>query len=246
MEQREKICLALSRGRILEQALELLAAAGIQPQDNPLRSRRLLFGTNQEDLSLFVLRSFDVPVYVRHGIAQLGVVGRDVLLEKGSEGLYELLDLGLARCRLMTLNLEGSSEPGGRLRVASKYPQVARGFYASRGRQIDVIPLYGAVEAALLSGLADQVVDIVDTGATARANRLEPLEEIAASSARLIGNRAAVKLCHKRIGELVEALALSVRAHAKQEASAPDARAKTPHGGAKTPAGGAKAPRAKA
>ena len=189
------LTLALTRGRILVDCLPLLAQAGIVPVEDPASSRRLVFPTSDPGVRLLVLRGADVPVYVRHGVADAGVVGRDVLLEAGSDGLYEPLDLGIARCRLMTAGLRGCAPPrGGRVRVATKFVNVARRFYAAQGVQADVIELSGAMELAPVLGLAERIVDIVDTGATLRANGLEALETIAEVSARLIVNKAAMKL----------------------------------------------------
>jgi ATP phosphoribosyltransferase len=199
------LTLAISRGRILEDTLPLLASAGIAPTEDPARSRRLVFETNDPGLRLLVLRSADV--------ADAGVVGRDVLLESGSEGLYEPLDLGIARCRLMTAALAGAApHRGGRVRVATKYVNVARRFYAAPGIQADIIELSGAMELAPVLGLAERIVDIVDTGNTLRANGLEALETIAECSARLIVNKAAMKLRPAPIKTLVAQLAAATRA----------------------------------
>jgi ATP phosphoribosyltransferase len=207
------LTLAISRGRILEDSLPLLAAAGIAPLEDPAKSRRLVFATNDAELRLLVLRSSDVPVYVRHGVADAGIVGRDVLMESGSEGLYEPLDLGIARCRLMTAALAGCRpHRGGRVRVATKYVNVTRRFYAAQGIQADIIGLSGAMELAPVLGLAERIVDIVDTGNTLRANGLEALETIAEISARLIVNKAAMKLRPGPIKALVAKLAAAVSA----------------------------------
>lgn len=188
------VTLALTRGRILDECLPLLARAGIVPEEHPAKSRKLVFGTSDPGVRLLVLRGSDVPVYVRHGTADAGVVGRDVLMEAGSEGLYEPLDLGIARCRLMTAGMAGSAEPGPRARVATKFVNIARRFYAAKGIQADIIELSGAMELAPVLGLAERIVDIVDTGNTLRANGLEAFETIAEVSARLIVNKAAMKL----------------------------------------------------
>lgn len=204
------LTLALTRGRILKECLPLLAAAGIRPEEDPGSSRKLVIGTNLPGVRLLVLRGSDVPVYVRHGAADIGVVGRDVLLETGSEGLYEPLDLGIARCRLMTAGMAGRAPLRGRVRVATKFVNVARSFYAAQGVQVDIIRLYGAMELAPVLGLADRIVDIVDTGNTLRANGLEPIELIAEVSSRLVVNKAAMKLRSEPIKQLTERIAAAV------------------------------------
>ncbi len=204
------LTLALTRGRILKDCLPLLAAAGIVPEEDPGASRRLVIGTNRPDVRLLVLRGSDVSVYVRHGAADAGVVGRDMLLEAGSEGLYEPLDLGIARCRLMTAGLVERAPLRSRVRVATKFVNVARRFYAAQGLQADIIKLYGAMELAPVLGLAERIVDIVDTGNTLRANGLEPIETIAEISSRLVVNKAAMKLRPGPLGELIEGLAAAV------------------------------------
>lgn len=188
------LTLALTRGRILKECLPLLAKAGIVPLEDPGSSRKLVIETTRPDVRLLVLRGSDVPVYVRHGAADAGVVGRDALLEYGSEGLYEPLDLGIARCRLMTAGLAGHAPLRGRVRVATKFVNVARRFYAAAGLQADIIKLSGAMELAPLLGLADRIVDIVDTGNTLKANGLEAIDTIAEISSRLVVNKAAMKL----------------------------------------------------
>lgn len=203
------LTLALTRGRILADCLPLLARAGIRPLEDPDSSRKLVFPTTDAGVRLLVLRGADVPVYVRHGVADAGVVGRDVLLEAGSAGLYEPLDLGIARCRLMTAAMKGCPPPRGRVRVATKYVNTARRFYAAQGIQADIIELSGAMELAPVLGLAERIVDIVDTGKTLQANGLEPLELIAEVSARLIVNKAAMKLRHAPIKSLIARLVAS-------------------------------------
>ncbi|MCG3169088.1 MAG: ATP phosphoribosyltransferase [Pseudomonadales bacterium] len=215
------LTLALTRGRILKDCLPLLAAAGIVPEEDPGSSRKLVIGTSRPDVRLLVLRGSDVSVYVRHGAADAGVVGRDMLLEAGSEGLYEPLDLGIARCRLMTAGMAGCAPIGARVRVATKFVNVARRFYAAQGVQADIIKLYGAMELAPVLGLAERIVDIVDTGNTLRANGLEPLETIAEVSSRLVVNKAAMKLRPRLLGELVDGLAQAVARRDAQAAEAP-------------------------
>lgn len=221
MSASRPLTLALTRGRILKECLPLLAAAGIVPEEDPGSSRKLVIGTNRADVRLLVLRGSDVTVYVRHGAADAGVVGRDVLLESGSDGLYEPLDLGIARCRLMTAGMVGCAELGTRVRVATKFVNVARRFYSAQGVQTDIIKLYGGMELAPVLGLAERIVDIVDTGNTLRANGLEPLETIAEVSSRLVVNKAAMKLRPQQLGELVEGVAAAV---ARRDAEAAGVR----------------------
>lgn len=204
-----KLTLALTKGRVLKESLPLLEAAGIVPAESISESRKLVFETNQPDVQLLLLRGVDVPVYVRYGAADVGISGKDMLLEHGSDGLYEPLDLEISRCRLMTAGPKGASKSG-RLRVATKFVNSARQYYAERGTQVDVIKLYGAMELAPLMGLADEIVDIVDTGNTLRANGLVPLELIADISSRLIVNKAAMKLKAARIRALIKALSEAV------------------------------------
>ena len=213
-EPYEGITLALTRGRILKDCLPLLATSGIVPLEDLDSSRKLVIPTSHPGVRLLVLRGSDVPVYVRHGAADVGVVGRDVLLEFGSEGLYEPLDLGIARCRLMTAGLVERGPLRGRVRVATKFVNVARRFYAAQGMHADVIKLYGAMELAPVLGLADRIVDIVDTGSTLRANGLEPIETIAEISSRLVVNRAAMKLRPTPIKALIERLAQAIQGSA--------------------------------
>ena len=205
-----QLTIALTKGRILKETLPLLAAVGIEPLDDVDRSRKLVFATTHDDVRLVIIRGTDVPTYVRHGAADMGVVGKDILLEHGAEGLYEPLDLGIARCRLMTAGRVGWRSDGGRIRVATKFVNIARRHFARRGVHADVIKLYGAMELAPLMDLADLIVDIVDTGNTLRANGMEPLEEIAAISSRLVVNKAAMRSRHADIQRLVEQLATVV------------------------------------
>lgn len=211
-----KITIALTKGRILEETLPLLAAVGIQPVEDIATSRKLLFDTNLENIRLLVLRGVDVPTYVQFGAADLGVSGKDTLLEHGGEGLYEPLDLGIARCKLMTAGLKGQPHKTGRIRVATKYVNVARRFYAEKNQQADFIKLYGAMELAPVMALADEIVDIVDTGNTLKANGLEPREIIAGNiSSRLIVNKAAMKTKYRVIKPLIARLAEAVENNAK-------------------------------
>jgi ATP phosphoribosyltransferase len=206
------IAIALSKGRILEETLPLFAAAGIRLVEDPDSSRRLILATNRRDVRVVMVRATDVPTYVRHGAADIGVAGRDVLVEQGGEGLYQPVDLGIARCRLMVAVREGfdygaAVRRGARLRVASKYVNVAREHFAAKGMHIDLIKLYGSMELAPLTGLADAIVDLVSTGGTLRANRLVAVEAIMDVSARVIVNPASLKLKRARLKPLIEALA---------------------------------------
>jgi len=200
------ITIALTKGRILKETLPLLASLGIEACDDMSTSRKLVFDTNQPGLRLLVLRGIDVPTYVQFGAADLGVSGKDTLMEHGGDGFYQPVDLGIARCNLMTAGIAGARHVDGRLRVATKYVNIARRFYAEQGRQADIIKLYGAMELAPIMALADEIVDIVDTGNTLRANGLEPRQQIAAISSRLIVNRAAMKTKHSRIQPLIDDL----------------------------------------
>lgn len=201
------LTMALTKGRILKETLPLLALAGIEPLEDIHTSRKLIFATNCPDLQLVVIRGTDVPTYVRHGAADLGVVGKDILLEHGAEGLYEPLDLGIARCRLMTAGPVGWQGSGARVRVATKFANIARRYFAGQGVHADVIKLYGAMELAPMMNLADLIVDIVDTGNTLRANGMEPLDEIAHISSRLIVNKAAMRSHYRAIQGLIDRLA---------------------------------------
>lgn len=187
------LTLALSKGRILKETMPLLADAGIELLEDVEKSRKLIFPTTHPNVRVLILRASDVPTYVEHGAADFGVAGKDVLMEHGSSNLYELLDLQIAKCRLMTAGFQDKPLPNRRLRVATKYVNVARAFFASRGEQVDVIKLYGSMELAPLVGLGDLIVDVVDTGNTLRANGLEPRVEIAQISSRLIVNQVSYK-----------------------------------------------------
>lgn len=199
------LTLALSKGRILEDTLPILERAGIRPEEDPLDSRKLVFATNDPGLRLLVIRASDVPTFVAYGAADLGVAGKDVLDEHGGRDLYEPLDLGIARCRLMTAGVPGAlAAAGGRpLRVATKYVELARAHFARMGRQVEIVKLYGSMELAPIVGLADVIVDLVDTGNTLRANGLEPFEEIAPISARMVVNKAAMKMKHEAIESML-------------------------------------------
>lgn len=208
------LTIALTKGRILKETLPLLAAAGIAPAEDIDASRKLVFDTNQPGVRLLILRGSDVPTYVQYGAADLGVSGKDTLMEHGGDGFYEPLDLGIARCRLMTAAVKDAPPATGRIRVATKYTNIARRYYAEQGRQADMIKLYGAMELAPIMALADEIVDIVDTGNTLRANGLEARETIADISSRLIVNRTALKTKYSLIQPLVDQLAEAVAASA--------------------------------
>lgn len=206
----KQLILALSKGRILQETLPLLADAGISPLEDLDKSRKLLFDTNLPNVKLVVIRATDVPTYVQLGAADLGVAGKDVLLEHGEQGLYEPLDLNIARCKLMTAGIKGELPARARRRVATKFVNVARQYYAAQGIQAEVIKLYGAMELAPLMNLADEIVDIVDTGNTLRANGMEPRELIASISTRLVVNKAAMTMKHHHIKPLLERLQAAV------------------------------------
>jgi len=214
----EQLTLALSKGRIFTETLPLLAHAGIEPLDDPDSSRKLILDTNHADVKLVIIRASDVPTYVQYGAADLGVAGKDVLMEHGGEGLYEPLDLCIARCRLMVAGREPWSEQAQRLRIATKYVNSTRRYFAEQGQQVEVIKLYGSMELAPLVGLADLIVDVVDTGNTLKANGLRPLEKIADISSRLVVNRASMKRKHARVQGFIEQLAEAVRQQQEQAA----------------------------
>ena len=197
------LTIALSKGRIFKETLPLLAQAGIEPVDDPDTSRKLILDTSLDDVKLVIIRAADVPTYVEYGAADLGVAGKDVLLEHGGNGLYEPLDLGIARCRMMVAGPEQGCTERRRLRIATKYVVSTRRYYADRREQVEIIKLYGSMELAPLVGLADLIVDLVDTGNTLKANGLVPLEHIADISSRLVVNKAAMKMKHARVTHLI-------------------------------------------
>ena len=198
------LTLAISKGRILDDTLPLLARIGIKPAEDPATSRKLILATNRRDLRLLVIRAQDVPTYVEYGAADLGIAGKDVLMEYPGDGLYEPLDLGIARCRLVLAGRKEALPVDGRMRVATKYVQTTRRYFAARGEQVEVIKLYGSMELAPLVGLADRIVDLVDTGNTLRANGLAELETIAQISSRLVVNKAAMKMKNQAIVSLLD------------------------------------------
>ena len=206
----KNLTIAVSKGRIFKDALPLLAEAGIIPQDDPETSRKLILDTNQESVKLVLIRTSDVPTYVDYGAADIGIAGKDVLMEYEGDGLYELLDLKIACCRMMVAGMEGAQTDGARLRIATKYVNTARQYFADQGKQAEIIKLYGSMELAPLVGLADHIVDLVDTGNTLKANGLVPTEHIADISSRLIVNKAAMKMKHATVKNLIDQLAAAV------------------------------------
>lgn len=209
------ITIALSKGRIFEETLPLLAAAGITPADDPEKSRKLIIGTNRPDVRLVIVRATDTPTYVQYGAADMGIAGKDVLIEHGGVGLYQPLDLNIARCRLCVAVPEGfdyaaATQPGGRIRIATKYVGAARQHFAAKGVHVDLIKLYGSMELAPLVGLSDAIVDLVSTGGTLRANKLEAVEDIMEISSRLVVNQAALKVKRELLQPVIEAFAGAV------------------------------------
>jgi ATP phosphoribosyltransferase len=209
------ITLALSKGRIFEETLPLLAAAGITPSESPESSRKLIIGTNRPDVRLIIVRASDVPTYVQYGAADLGIAGKDVVNEHGGTGLYQPLDLQIAKCRMMVAVREGydyagTVKEGARIRVATKYVNAAREHFAGKGVHIDLIKLYGSMELAPLVGLSDVIVDLVSTGGTLKANGLVAVEHISDVSSRLVVNQAALKLKRGVIQPLVDAFSAAI------------------------------------
>jgi ATP phosphoribosyltransferase len=211
------ITLALSKGRIFEETLPLLKAAGIEVLEDPEKSRKLIIGTTRPDVRVVLVRATDVPTYVQYGGADLGVAGKDVLLEHGGQGLYQPLDLRIAKCRMSVavrddFDYATAVKQGSRLRVATKYTSCARDHFADKGVHVDVIKLYGSMELAPLTGLADAIVDLVSTGSTLKANHLLEVEEIMQISARLVVNQAALKVKREAIRQIIDAFASAIPA----------------------------------
>ncbi len=209
------ITIALSKGRIFEETLPLLSAAGVIPSEDPESSRKLVIGTNRDDVQLAIVRASDTPTYVQYGAADMGVAGKDVLMEHGGAGLYQPLDLKIARCHMMVAVPEGfdylhAVRQGARLRVATKYMKTAREHFAAKGVHVDLIKLYGSMELAPILGLADAIVDLVSSGQTLKANRLKAVEEIEPISSRLVVNQAALKLKREQLQPLLDAFAKAV------------------------------------
>ncbi len=209
------ITIALSKGRIFTETLPLLAAAGIVPQEDPETSRKLIIQTNRPDVRVVIVRATDAPTYVQYGAADLGVTGKDVLMEHGGEGLYQPLDLKIAKCRMMVAVPEGfdydnAVRQGARLTIATKYIETARQHFAAKGVHVDLIKLYGSMELAPLAGLADAIVDLVSSGGTLKANKLVAVEHIVDISSRLIVNQAALKLKREKLQPILEAFTTAV------------------------------------
>lgn len=211
------LTIALSKGRIFEETLPLLAAAGIVPAEAPEKSRKLIIGTNHENIRLVIVRATDVPTYVQYGAADFGIAGKDVLIEHGGSGLYQPLDLHIAECRMMVAVRKGfdyaaASQPGSRLRIATKYPNITAEHFAGKGVHVDIIKLYGSMELAPLVGLSDAIVDLVSTGNTLKANGLEAVEHVVDISSRLVVNKAALKTKHALLEPIIRAFGGAVKA----------------------------------
>ena len=210
------ITIALSKGRIFEETLPLLAAAGIVPAEDPEKSRKLIIGTNRDDVRVVIVRASDVPTYVQYGAADLGIAGKDVLLEHGGVGLYQPLDLGIAKCRMCVAAPAGfdyaaAVRQGARLRIATKYISVAREHFAAKGVHVDLIKLYGSMELAPLAGLAEAIVDLVSSGSTLKANNLVEVEEIMRISSRLVVNQAALKMKRELLQPVIAAIEKAIK-----------------------------------
>ena len=210
------LTLALSKGRIFDETMPLLRAAGIEVLDDPEKTRKLILDTNQPGVRVVMVRASDVPTYVQYGGADLGVVGKDTLLESGTHGLYQPLDLHIAKCRVSVavrqdFDYAGTVKSGARLRVATKYVQIARNFFAEKGVHVDIIKLYGSMELAPLTGLADAIVDLVSTGITLKANHLVEVERIMDISSQLVVNQASLKLKHAVMAPLLAQFAAGVQ-----------------------------------
>ncbi len=211
------ITLALSKGRIFDETLPLLRAAGIEVSEDPEQSRKLIIGTNRPEVRVVLVRASDVPTYVQYGGADLGVTGKDTLIEHGGEGLYQPLDLRIAKCRMSVavradFDYANAVRQGSRLRVATKYTQIAREHFSDKGVHVDLIKLYGSMELAPLTGLAEAIVDLVSTGSTLKANHLVEVEEIMRISARLVVNQAALKLKREPLRAIIDAFATATEA----------------------------------
>ena len=214
------ITIALSKGRIFDETLPLLDAAGIVPADNPESSRKLIIGTNRADVRIVIVRASDVPTYVQYGAADLGIAGKDVLLEHGGAGLYQPLDLEIAKCRMSVAVPQGfdyvqAVQRGARLRVATKYIHTAREHFAGKGMHVDLIKLYGSMELAPLAGLAEAIVDLVSSGGTLKANNLVEVEQIMPISSRLIVNQASLKVKREALQPVIDCFAAAVARQAK-------------------------------
>ena len=202
----DKITIAVSKGRIFDEALPLLAKIDVIPKDDPQNSRKLILETNKNNVQILVIRATDVPTYVERGAAELGIAGKDVLLEYQGDGFYEPIDLGIAKCKMMLAGLKGVKKEITRPRIATKYTNITQNYFSNFGKQVEIIKLYGSMELAPILGLADQIVDLVDTGKTLEANGLVPYERIADISSRLIVNKASMKLKSTAIKSFIEKL----------------------------------------
>ncbi len=210
------ITIALSKGRIFEETVPLLAAAGIRSLEDPESSRKLILPTNRDDVRLIIVRATDVPTYVQYGAADIGIAGKDVLDEHGGEGLYQPLDLQIAKCKMMVavrndFDYEASIRQGARLKVVTKYVKVAREHFAAKGMHVDLIKLYGSMELGPLVGLADAIVDLVSTGNTLRANNLKAVEKVGDISSRLVVNQASLKLNREQLQPILDAFSKAVK-----------------------------------
>lgn len=204
------LTIALSKGRILKDTLPLLADAGIEPSEDVFKTRKLIIPSKCGNVNLVIIRATDVPTFVEYGAADVGITGKDTLVEHNSDNLYEPLDLNIAKCRLMTAVVTGRELPEGKLRVASKYVSLTEQYFAKKGQQVEIIKLYGSMELAPIVGLADCIVDLVDTGNTLKANGMEPLDLIMNISSRLVINKASMKMKHKQIKALIKQLEAAV------------------------------------
>lgn len=203
--------IAIPKGRIFKEAIPLLAQAGITLLDDPDTSRKLIIDTTLDEVKIVIIRATDVPVYVEYGAADMGIVGKDILLEQEADDIYEPLDLRIARCRLMVAGHPQATQSKRRLTIATKYVNITQRYYIKQGVQVDIIKLYGSMELAPLVGLADRIVDLVETGNTLRANGLEPLEHIADISSRLIVNKASMKIHHTFIKNFIQRMQVAVK-----------------------------------
>lgn len=202
----DKITIAVSKGRIYDEAMPLLAKVGIVPKDDPNKTRKLVLETNQANIRLLVIRATDVPTYVERGAAELGISGKDVLMEYNGDGLYEPIDLGIAKCKMMLAGLKEPKPITDRPRVVTKYTNITKNYFAERGQQVEIIKLYGSMELGPVLGLSDWIVDLVDTGNTLKANGLVTLEHIADISSRLVVNKAAMKMKNATIKPILDQL----------------------------------------
>ena len=213
----KKITIALSKGRIFKDTLPLFKHADIEPVEHPVKTRKLIIETNQADVRFLIVRATDVPTYVQYGAADMGVSGKDVIIEHGGDGYYEPLDLKIANCRLMVASPIDEIDEPKKLRIATKYVNSAKKYFAEKGQQVEIIKLYGSMELAPLINLSDRIVDLVETGNTLKANGLKPTEHIRNISSRLIINRASMKMKHQKIKEIMNALEEAVTNKSQQK-----------------------------